>query len=98
METSSEFYARFYDFGFAGDHDGMVVMQDDSGFDLVLEEGRPEPQGFHFGFRVEDHGEVQRLREALSAGGYEPFDEMEDFMVSFKVRDPDGYAVEVYCY
>ena len=53
--------------------------------------------GIHLGFRRDDVAGVLALRERLRAGGVSmvDFEEKPD-LVSVKVRDPDGYLVELF--
>jgi catechol 2,3-dioxygenase-like lactoylglutathione lyase family enzyme len=60
-------------------------------------EGRPQlPAFLHFGFNADDPADVRARRDAFAAAGVEiaGFWDEPDY-VSVKVRDPDGYIVEV---
>ena len=80
--------------------DGTVFIRDAEGTDLALHAGVVRADSlayFHFGFRRESGGEVRSLHAELKSAGVPigQFDD-EEGLVSVKLRDPDGYLVEVY--
>ena len=73
-----------------------MFMVNEVGFDLALAPvGRAEmPEWFHVGCKLESPDTVRALQAELSDRVYVHGDE-PDF-VWFRVRDPDGYPIEVY--
>ena len=72
----------------------------EDGFMLALIEGAPLPSDVadrvHFGCHLPDEAAVRAARARLRAGGTEEVEWSEEpGYVSVKVRDPDGYVVEV---
>jgi catechol 2,3-dioxygenase-like lactoylglutathione lyase family enzyme len=81
---------RTEDYGF--------VITTPSGVAFTLFEGRPAADSgeFHFGVSLPDGDAVRARREELRAAGIPEVEWCdEDGYVSVKVRDPDGYVVEV---
>jgi catechol 2,3-dioxygenase-like lactoylglutathione lyase family enzyme len=100
IERSAAFYQQWLGFGPEDRRfsDGTSFFRDSEGTDLALHAGPASaPREFHFGFRRESADEVRDLRARLVAGGVEvmAFDDEPD-VVSVKLKDPDGYVVEVY--
>lgn len=103
-QRSLRFYAAYFDFDRSTARwydDGTAIVSDADGFDLALHlVGEPptRPEVQHFGFRVDTAEQVRTSQQLMLADGYEVFDEYDDpdDIVSFKVLDPDGHAVEVY--
>jgi catechol 2,3-dioxygenase-like lactoylglutathione lyase family enzyme len=74
------------------------VIATPSGVAFTLFEGRPAADAgeFHFGVSLPDGDAVRARREELRAAGIPEVEWCdEDDYVSVKVRDPDGYVVEV---
>ena len=100
QERARRFYERY--FGFDRDPqsypDGTLMLRNADGFSLALgrADSRPEPpRFFHFGFRADSPDAVRAFRDRLAADGVELVEEWdEEFYVSVKCRDPDGYVVE----
>lgn len=97
------FYERWFGFRPAF-HDGDApFLRDGHGFLLALVpvvEHVALPPGFHVGFTADDPSEVV-ARHASMAGAGVPVGPLvdgrpDDEYVSFRCRDPDGTAVEVY--
>jgi len=100
---------RFYEALF---HDGPVKLRsdyakfevDELGLNLSLVKGTPPPgagAGLHFGVEVKDLERVEREASSMEAAGLEPKFERETECCyarqnKFWVRDPDGYAWEVF--
>jgi catechol 2,3-dioxygenase-like lactoylglutathione lyase family enzyme len=102
-QRSLRFYATHFGFdpGSATRYpDGTLIVRNADGFDLALHphpEPRSLPAFLHFGFRVPSPDDVRAKRKRLVADGHEIIsDDDEPDLVGFKVRDPDGYPVEVY--
>jgi catechol 2,3-dioxygenase-like lactoylglutathione lyase family enzyme len=78
----------------------LAFLTDGRGFELALmQDDNPEqlPDWFHFGFPLASWGELRRVYAEMepeivvrSLAGH------EEGYSSFRVRDPDGYAVEFY--
>jgi catechol 2,3-dioxygenase-like lactoylglutathione lyase family enzyme len=98
-ERSRAFYEAYLGFGDPERMEDGVLMLHADGFRLALgpaEEPPSLPAFLHFGRGVEDAGEVRAAAERFAADGVEVVSqhEEEDY-VSVKVRDPDGYVVEI---
>jgi catechol 2,3-dioxygenase-like lactoylglutathione lyase family enzyme len=98
---SARFYADY--FGFVPEpeprQDGVLILHDASGFSLALgKHGDPIvlPPFLHFGRSAANPDEVHCFRDRIRADGLdivEWWDEPD--YVSVKLRDPDGYVIEV---
>jgi catechol 2,3-dioxygenase-like lactoylglutathione lyase family enzyme len=96
---------RFYrdDIGLAGTatvEEWGVRLRLDDGFMMALIEGDPLPSEvvdrIHFGCHLPDADSVSQLRARLCAAGVREVDSVEEQgYSSVKVRDPDGYVVEL---
>lgn len=99
LARSQEFYGAF--FGFRPDvtHGPIVFLADETGFQLALAPGdvEPMPPWWHFGFRLPTADAVRDLGARLQAEGHDVVETGDDpDLVWCKVRDPDGYLIEVY--
>ena len=99
---SREFYERWFGFGGVEPRrydDGTLMLYGPGDVSLALghADGRPTlPSFLHFGFTLDDPGAVRELRDAFAAAGVEIAEFWDEpGYVSVKVRDPDGYVVEV---
>lgn len=102
-DRSREFYETYLGFGHRPSRrydDGVLMIYDDRGFALALGPEAPSrgsPRWMHFGRRLPDRDSVLALRERMGAAGFEPLESWDEpGYVSFKVRDPDGYIVEIF--
>jgi catechol 2,3-dioxygenase-like lactoylglutathione lyase family enzyme len=101
VATSRAFYARWFGLTEAVHREeGFVILRDDAGGLLALRAGTPATSpadAFHLGFRVDRAEEVDAFRERARAAGIEElaYDRAGGFAFA-RVRDPDGYGVEVY--
>lgn len=101
VSVSRAFYAHWFGLTDAvHDEEGFVMLRDPAGGLLALHHGSPgQPVGdaFHLGFQVGTAEEVVAFRERGRAAGLEEvaFERSGGFAYA-RVRDPDGYAVEVY--
>ncbi|HEY7439398.1 MAG TPA: VOC family protein [Acidimicrobiia bacterium] len=96
---------RFYldEIGLAGTatvEEWGVRLRLDDGFMMALIEGEPLPSTVvdrvHFGCHLPDAESVHRVRARLSGGDVPEVDWTEEpGYCSVKVRDPDGYVVEL---
>ena len=65
---------------------------------LVLHEKSLGMRGFHFGFQVESSSKVEEWKAWLQARNVEIYDDVtEDEYRSFKIKDPDGHLIEIFC-
>ena len=97
------FYRRWFGLRLGPVHDGgalrFVVSR--RGFDLALMRDRrpaPMPRWFHLGFRQPSAAAVGALHRRMRAArlAVSPAPHAEPGFASFRVRDPDGYAIEIY--
>jgi catechol 2,3-dioxygenase-like lactoylglutathione lyase family enzyme len=101
VAASRMFYARWFGLTEAvHEEEGFVMLSDPAGGLLALHAGSPASapgDGFHLGFRVESGDDVEAFRERARAAGLEEvaYERSGGFGYA-RVRDPDGYAVEVY--
>src|SRR3954452_13377227 len=101
QERSRRFYETYLGFGARPSRvydDGVLMLYRANGFALALGPyGASEPPAWmHFGVRLEARAAVLAVRERFVADGvavHEFWDEPD--YVSVKVRDPDGYIVEL---
>jgi len=103
QERSQEFYERYLGFGAAPARrypDGTLMLYAADGFALAL--GRAdEPPAFptflHFGRSLGGAEEVREFHARAEADGLDVVDAWDEpAYASVKVRDPDGYVVEVF--
>ena len=95
------FYEHY--FGFVAEaqprEDGVLILHDAAGFSLALgeiDEPVTPPPFFHFGAGLSSPEAVREFRNRVSADGVEIVEWWDEpDYVSVKVRDPDGYVVEV---
>jgi catechol 2,3-dioxygenase-like lactoylglutathione lyase family enzyme len=99
VARSQAFYEEFFDLFEDVWHGDVLFLGDGTGFQLALAPGEvePMPSWWHFGFRLPLADDVRALQRRFAAAGHEPLEAGdEEALVWFRVRDPDGYAVEVY--
>lgn len=98
---STRFYVDYFDFVPEPEprEDGVLILHDADGFSLALgevDEPLVLPSFLHFGRSAASPEDVRSFRDRIKADGIdivEWWDEPD--YVSVKVRDPDGYIVEV---
>ena len=101
IEQSEAFYARWFGFERHVTHGEILFLRDAGGLDLALAPD-PEPAAlppwFHFGFRLPSGDAVRALRAEMLDAEVVMATELFDYedLVSFRCRDPDGYAIEIY--
>lgn len=94
--------AAFYEAVFGMDRqwrEGEFVFLCCGDSDLALVRGKPLiHRRFHFGFRVDTRGEVDAWLTRVKAHETPVTHGPEDYgdYYTFSIRDPDGYAVEIY--
>ena len=99
--TAEAFYADWL--GLSVDRKGecLTFMTDGQGFDLALMDDpdpTPTPAWFHFGTKVGSAELVRETYQRMAGAGLKirkPLYEDES-LSSFRVEDPDGYAIEIY--
>ena len=98
---STRFYVDYFDFAPEPEprEDGVLILHDADGFTLALgeiDEPVVVPPLLHFGRGAASPDEVRSFRDRIKADGLDIVDwwDAPDY-VSVKVRDPDGYVVEV---
>jgi catechol 2,3-dioxygenase-like lactoylglutathione lyase family enzyme len=102
-EASAAFYGRHLGLtDRVHDDEHLLILGSGDGSLLALSEGRvPEglPRTNHFGFQLDDAGEVRGARERLREAGV-PETEWQDAggLVRVQVADPDGYRVDLFAY
>lgn len=99
-DASRGFYERYFGFEVARrSEDGVLMLRGVDRFSLALGpwEGQARlPPFLHFGFRARSPDEVRAFALRFRDDGLEIVDEWDEpDYVSVKVRDPDGYVVEV---
>ncbi len=102
QERSRRFYETYLGFDARPSRwydDGVLMLYDASGFSLALGPAADEialPSFLHFGIRLETPDAVRAFAARARQDGLEIVEEWEEpAYVSVKVRDPDGYVVEV---
>ncbi len=102
QERSRRFYETYLGFGAqpARRYDGGVLMlYNAAGFSLALGPTDEEihlPSFLHFGIGLDSPDEVRAFVERARSDGVEIVEQWEEpDYVSVKVRDPDGYVVEL---
>jgi catechol 2,3-dioxygenase-like lactoylglutathione lyase family enzyme len=97
-DASRRFYERLgFDLRVERMDDGVLMLWDATGFQLALGPADPDarlPAFLHFGRRYPSADAVRAAVDALGAEVVEAWDEAR--YVSRKVRDPDGYVVELF--
>lgn len=100
LDASLAFYRDLFGFTGAPEWQGeTMVVRNGARFALALtpDPSPPTwPDGLHFGFVVDDVAVARALRARVQAEGLALVEAYEEpAFVVFKVRDPDGYLVEV---
>jgi catechol 2,3-dioxygenase-like lactoylglutathione lyase family enzyme len=97
LETSVEFYQNILGLDSSTSEGGVARIP--SGPDtLVLHEKSHRISGFHFGFRVDSSSKVDEWQAWLRSRNITIYEEVtEEKYRSIKIRDPDGYLIEIFC-
>ncbi len=98
-ERSAEFYQEVFGMERSWSEGGFVFLACGES-DVALVKGKPLiHRRFHFGFRVDARDEVDAWLERVRGCGAPVTHGPSDYgdYYTFSCRDPDGYAVEVYC-
>src|SRR3989442_14580084 len=96
IETSVEFYRNILGLDSSTSERGVARIR--SGRDtLVLHEKGLGTSGFHFGFRVDSSSTVDEWQAWLRARNVIIYEDVtEEKYRSIKIRDPDGYLIEIF--
>jgi len=99
-DASRRFYETYFGFQFRRRaEDGVLMLRNADGFSLALgpwEDNVRLPPFLHFGFQADSPQDARAYAERFRADGVEIVEEWDEpDYVSVKVRDPDGYVVEV---
>ena len=97
LGKSVEFYQEVLGLDSSERKKGVALIR--TGRDtLVLHEMRRGRSGFHFGFRVDSASKVDEWQAWLRARKMIIYDDVtEEKYRSIKIRDPDGYLIEIVC-
>jgi catechol 2,3-dioxygenase-like lactoylglutathione lyase family enzyme len=103
QERSRAFYETYVGFGARPARpypDGTLMLYDADGFALALgrADGPPSfPSFLHFGRSLGSAAEVRAFRARAEAAGLDVVEAWDEpAYASVKVRDPDGYVVELF--
>jgi catechol-2,3-dioxygenase len=99
--VAESFYEEWLGLTVARRGERLTFMTDGGGFDLALmqdDEAAPLPAWFHFGCKLPSAMDVQALHAAMTERGLPMVQPLccDETMASFRVRDPDGYSIEIY--
>jgi len=96
LETSVEFYRNI--FGLDGRASERGVVRVPSGRDnILLHEKGLGISGFHFGFRVDSSSKVDEWQAWFRGRNIIIYDDVtEERYRSIKIKDPDGYLIEIF--
>ncbi len=97
VEASVEFYRNIL--GLDGRASKGGVARIPSGQDmLILHQKGLGMSGFHFGFRVDSYSKVDEWQAWLRGRNIIIYEDVtEEKYRSIKIRDPDGYVIEIFC-
>jgi catechol 2,3-dioxygenase-like lactoylglutathione lyase family enzyme len=96
LETSVEFYRNILGLDSRATEGGVARIPS-GGDTLVLHEKGLGMSGFHFGFRVDSSSKVDEWRAWLEGRNIIVYEEVtEEKYRSIKIRDPDGYLIEIF--
>jgi catechol 2,3-dioxygenase-like lactoylglutathione lyase family enzyme len=81
--------------------ESLTFMTDDAGFDLALMNDsapQPMPGWFHFGYRLANANAVRDVHRRMTESQVTIRKELyeDEYLVSFRCADPDGYCIEIY--
>jgi len=95
------FYQRWFDLALRSEDDGIAFLGGSRSFLLALvaeEDPAPLPSWFHLGVPLTSAAVVRDFLTRMESAGVpiaKPLYEDPTF-ASFRCRDPDGYAIEIY--
>lgn len=95
------FYRRWFDLALRAEEDGIAFLGGSSSFLLALavdDDPAPPPPWFHFGVPLSSAAAVRDMATRMEAAGIPISKSLHEdpTFASFRCRDPDGYAIEVY--
>jgi catechol-2,3-dioxygenase len=98
---ATAFYRRWFGLAVTSEGEAITFLNGSSGFLLALMADpapAPPPPWFHFGVRLPEDGAVRELLARMEEAEVPIAKPLyaDSALVSFRCRDPDGYAVEVY--
>lgn len=100
LDQSVRFYRDVLGMRVDRTYEGMAFVTDERGFELALKADgeKPEiPSWLHFGFPLDSLADLRRVYAELSKQTFlRQLEEHPEGYASFRVKDPDGYAVEFY--
>ncbi len=96
LERSREFYRNILGLESRANEEGVVRIP--SGGDrIVLHRKHQQMTGSHFGFRLESSSKVDEWRAWLKGRKLSIYEYVnEENYRGFKIRDPDGYLIEIF--
>jgi catechol 2,3-dioxygenase-like lactoylglutathione lyase family enzyme len=99
--ASEAFYERWLGLHLVRRGHEITFMEDDAGFSLALmQDADPValPDWFHFGSRLDSPQALERMHAAMTAASISIVRPLyrDETLASFRCRDPDGYAIEIY--
>ena len=99
--VSEAFYQEWLGMRVARRGECLTFMTDGAEFDLALmqdAEAAPLPSWFHFGCKLPSAKEVEALHSKMVERGLAIAKTLcqGETLASFRVRDPDGHAIEIY--
>ncbi|HZY93294.1 MAG TPA: VOC family protein [Candidatus Bathyarchaeia archaeon] len=96
LETSVQFYRDILGLESRATGRGVARIPSGRGKIVLHEKGLGRP-GFHFGFRVSSASKVDEWEAWLRGRNMVIYDDVtEEKYRSFKIRDPDGYSIEIF--
>lgn len=100
VNRAAAFYKKYFGMRPHEWREDALFLRDAGGMDLALAPGGSESltDRFHFGFRLTSPEAVAALYDRMIADRVSiavPLEADSD-MISFRCKDPDGYAIEVY--
>jgi catechol 2,3-dioxygenase-like lactoylglutathione lyase family enzyme len=101
LARSTAFYERWFGLSPSRRFGEVHFLRGEEGFDLALvedPEGFAWPPWFHVGFRLGEPAAVSDLHARMNAAGIDGVGDLhrDEELVFFRVRDPDGLAIDVY--
>lgn len=101
LQRATAFYRRWFDLALLSEEDGIAFLGGTRSFLLALmhdADPAPPPPWFHFGVPLATAAAVRDFLARMEAAAVpiaKPLYEDPTF-ASFRCRDPDGYAIELY--
>ncbi len=101
LQRASGFYQRWFGLAMLREDDGIVFLAGSRAFLLALmadADPAPPPPWFHFGVPLASAAAVRELLARMETAGVPIAKSLyeDPAFASFRCRDPDGYAIELY--